>query len=264
MASRVDLDVLKTLDQSAVSYQVVLTKADQVKPTELEQRVAATVAALTKHPRLSGSLVTSSRTGAGMPNCAPPWCVYWGSAADGLSPFPHSGHSGGVMGADGIILAAGYPRISRRDGRWRGFIDAAVSRHAVLRWCATERGVIDSGSDRGRVGLSSRSLFAGDLTLRQYAGHSLFRWRADWRHASDRELAHAPAAALGRGGCEAVTCSPDGAKRNPGPTPAMCFPGFRFAPSGLRKRRALCAGLLSAGGRFYLIGGTAQSCAVVS
>src|SRR5437588_10749125 len=34
----VDRDVLKTLDKSAVSYQVVLTKADQVKPTEQETR----------------------------------------------------------------------------------------------------------------------------------------------------------------------------------------------------------------------------------
>src|SRR3954465_12191382 len=34
----VDLDVLKTLDKSAVSYQVVLTKADQVKPGELNER----------------------------------------------------------------------------------------------------------------------------------------------------------------------------------------------------------------------------------
>src|SRR4029077_14753447 len=33
----VDRDVLKTLDKSAVSYQVVLTKADQVKPAELEK-----------------------------------------------------------------------------------------------------------------------------------------------------------------------------------------------------------------------------------
>ncbi len=32
----VDLDVLKTLDKAAVSYQVVLTKADQVKETELQ------------------------------------------------------------------------------------------------------------------------------------------------------------------------------------------------------------------------------------
>ena len=32
----VDQDVLKTLDKSAVSYQVVLTKADQVKAAELD------------------------------------------------------------------------------------------------------------------------------------------------------------------------------------------------------------------------------------
>jgi GTP-binding protein len=64
----VDLDVLNTLDKSAVSYQLVLTKADQVKPGELEQHVAATVAALTKHPAAFPEvLVTSSRTGAGMP-----------------------------------------------------------------------------------------------------------------------------------------------------------------------------------------------------
>jgi GTP-binding protein len=63
----VDLDVLKTLDKSAVSYQVVLTKADQVKSAELEQTVAATAAALTKHPAAFPEiLVTSSRTGTGM------------------------------------------------------------------------------------------------------------------------------------------------------------------------------------------------------
>jgi len=63
-----DLDVLKTLDQSAVSYQVVLTKADQVKPAELETRIAETAAALAKHPAaFPYVLATSSRTGAGMP-----------------------------------------------------------------------------------------------------------------------------------------------------------------------------------------------------
>ena len=35
----VDQDVLKTLDKSAVSYQVVLTKADQVKAAELEKQI---------------------------------------------------------------------------------------------------------------------------------------------------------------------------------------------------------------------------------
>jgi GTP-binding protein len=64
----VDLDVLKTLDKAAVSYQVVLTKADQVKAAELEARVAATSAALLQHPAAFPELlVTSSKTGAGMP-----------------------------------------------------------------------------------------------------------------------------------------------------------------------------------------------------
>ena len=64
----VDLDVLKTLDKSAVSYQVVLTKADQVKAAELEQRIADLKAALAKHPAAFPEvLVTSSRSGAGMP-----------------------------------------------------------------------------------------------------------------------------------------------------------------------------------------------------
>ncbi|MFL6838848.1 MAG: ribosome biogenesis GTP-binding protein YihA/YsxC [Bradyrhizobium sp.] len=64
----IDLEVLKTLDRSAVSYQVVLTKADQVKATELEQKIAETTAALAKHPAaFPDVLVTSSRSGAGMP-----------------------------------------------------------------------------------------------------------------------------------------------------------------------------------------------------
>ncbi|KIZ41343.1 MULTISPECIES: ribosome biogenesis GTP-binding protein YihA/YsxC [Rhodopseudomonas] len=63
----VDLDILKTLDMAAVSYQVVLTKADQVKPAELQERVEATLAALKTHPAAFPELLlTSSRTGAGM------------------------------------------------------------------------------------------------------------------------------------------------------------------------------------------------------
>jgi GTP-binding protein len=64
----VDLDVLKTLDRSAVSYQIVLTKADQVKPAELDTRRADTAAALAKHPAaFPDVLATSSRSGTGMP-----------------------------------------------------------------------------------------------------------------------------------------------------------------------------------------------------
>ena len=63
----VDLDVLTTLDKAAVSYQLVLTKADQVKPAELTARIAETAAALAKHPAaFPDVLATSSRTGAGM------------------------------------------------------------------------------------------------------------------------------------------------------------------------------------------------------
>ena len=62
-----DESVLKTLDVAAVSYQVVLTKADQVKPAELETRIAATAAALAKRPAAFPEiLVTSAREGSGM------------------------------------------------------------------------------------------------------------------------------------------------------------------------------------------------------
>jgi GTP-binding protein len=63
----VDLDILQTLDKAAVSYQVVLTKADQVKDTELQARIAETTTALAKHPAaFPHVLATSSRNGAGM------------------------------------------------------------------------------------------------------------------------------------------------------------------------------------------------------
>jgi GTP-binding protein len=62
-----DEAVLKTLDEAAVSYQIVLTKADQVKPAELDARIAATTAALGKRPAAFPEiLVTSSRDGGGM------------------------------------------------------------------------------------------------------------------------------------------------------------------------------------------------------
>jgi GTP-binding protein len=64
----IDLDVLKTLDRSAVSYQVVLTKADQVKAAELNACAAETEAALAKHAAAFPEvLATSSRSGGGMP-----------------------------------------------------------------------------------------------------------------------------------------------------------------------------------------------------
>jgi GTP-binding protein len=63
-----DDEVLETLDSAAVSYQIVLTKADAPKPAELAAGIAATEAALRKHPAaFPEMLVTSARNGAGIP-----------------------------------------------------------------------------------------------------------------------------------------------------------------------------------------------------
>jgi len=63
----VDREILTTLDKSAVSYQIVLTKADQVKPGELAARISETEAELAKHPAAFPQVLsTSSRAGAGM------------------------------------------------------------------------------------------------------------------------------------------------------------------------------------------------------
>src|SRR5262245_28270750 len=63
----VDADVLKTLDQAAVSYQIVLTKADQVGAADVETLIAGTRAALAKHPAAYPDVImTSARTGAGI------------------------------------------------------------------------------------------------------------------------------------------------------------------------------------------------------
>src|SRR6476620_11818277 len=63
----VDLEVLKTLDRSAVSYQLVLTKADQIKAAELQSRIVETEAALAKRPAaFPNVLATSSRSATGM------------------------------------------------------------------------------------------------------------------------------------------------------------------------------------------------------
>ncbi|MDQ0392404.1 ribosome biogenesis GTP-binding protein YihA/YsxC [Labrys monachus] len=59
--------VLKTLDQAAVVYQIVLTKADEVKAAELERRVAETKEKISRRPAAFPELiVTSSREGTGM------------------------------------------------------------------------------------------------------------------------------------------------------------------------------------------------------
>jgi GTP-binding protein len=64
----VDGDVLDTLDKAAVSYQIVLTKADELKGPELERRLAETAAAVGRRPAAFPEVLpTSSRTGLGVP-----------------------------------------------------------------------------------------------------------------------------------------------------------------------------------------------------
>jgi len=63
-----DNEVLEALDAAAVSFQIVLTKADEVKPAELAACLDATTAALHQHPAaFPEALVTSAHGGTGIP-----------------------------------------------------------------------------------------------------------------------------------------------------------------------------------------------------
>jgi GTP-binding protein len=63
----VDHDVMEMLDAAAVSYNVVLTKADKVKRTDLKAVQQQTAEAAAKHPAAHPHLfTTSSETGSGI------------------------------------------------------------------------------------------------------------------------------------------------------------------------------------------------------
>ncbi len=62
-----DADVLDLLDEAAVSYEIVLTKADEAKGDALAATVAGVTAAIRKRPAAYPDvLTTSARTGAGI------------------------------------------------------------------------------------------------------------------------------------------------------------------------------------------------------
>ncbi|HEX3366474.1 ribosome biogenesis GTP-binding protein YihA/YsxC [Phenylobacterium sp.] len=64
----VDKEALDAFDLAAVSYQIVLTKADKLKAAEVEAVVARTLAAIAKRPAaFPRVLATSSEKGAGIP-----------------------------------------------------------------------------------------------------------------------------------------------------------------------------------------------------
>ena len=60
--------MLKLLDSSGVSYQIVLTKRDEVKLSQIESRIAETQAILRQHPAAHPEVIfTSSEKGEGIP-----------------------------------------------------------------------------------------------------------------------------------------------------------------------------------------------------
>ena len=62
-----DDDILATLDQAAVSYQIVLTKADRVAAADLSARLTSVEASLARHPAAYPAvLATSAEGGAGI------------------------------------------------------------------------------------------------------------------------------------------------------------------------------------------------------
>jgi GTP-binding protein len=63
-----DTEAMDLLDRAALSYQVVLTKADKVKPAELTAMIDKTTKALSRRPAAHPVVVaTSSETGTGIP-----------------------------------------------------------------------------------------------------------------------------------------------------------------------------------------------------
>jgi GTP-binding protein len=63
----VDEEILKLLDRSAVTFQVVMTKADKVNRATREANIAQVMAALQKHPAAYPEIVvTSSEKGEGI------------------------------------------------------------------------------------------------------------------------------------------------------------------------------------------------------
>ena len=63
----IDLRVMAQLDEAAVSYQIVLTKADKPKPGELATMTAKILAAIAKRPAAHPQIaVTSANAGTGI------------------------------------------------------------------------------------------------------------------------------------------------------------------------------------------------------
>ena len=126
----------------------------------------------------------------------------------------------GIMGADGVILAAASAH--QADASRLGPASSMLLFHA----CAVLATValLERGAIHARIGtvaawgfVVAAALFATDLTLAAICRpQPVSLCRADRRHAPDRELARARGGG-GMAAARAVTCSPDGAKLCAGP-----------------------------------------------
>jgi GTP-binding protein len=64
----VDTEIMTLMDKAAVSYQIVLTKGDKIKPTELAATTARVSAEAAKHPAAHPDMLpTSAEKGFGIP-----------------------------------------------------------------------------------------------------------------------------------------------------------------------------------------------------
>jgi GTP-binding protein len=64
----VDKEALDALDVAAVSYQIILTKADKIKPAEAAATVEATLKAISRRPAAFPRVIaTSAEKGVGLP-----------------------------------------------------------------------------------------------------------------------------------------------------------------------------------------------------
>jgi len=62
-----DREIMEMLDTAAVNYQLVMTKADKVKPTELQKTLGLVAEEARKHPAAHPAIfTTSSETGSGI------------------------------------------------------------------------------------------------------------------------------------------------------------------------------------------------------
>lgn len=64
---KADIEVMDVLDRTAVGYQLVLTKLDKLKPSEIAPRLADTIAAISKRPAAYPLMLpTSAEKGWGL------------------------------------------------------------------------------------------------------------------------------------------------------------------------------------------------------